>query len=96
MSTKTHASKKRGRWITWGHFGVIGADGQKHFGHLLWLKNFDPDFGRNGEAIYQAVADFFAERGQHHVLPIKETIEFSTTGQKLDGWKMLSLGDIIN
>lgn len=94
-AARKNASKPRARWVTWAHFAVIGADGKRHDGHLLWLKNFDVDFERNGEELHKAMSDFFLERGQKHVLPIRETVAFASSGRKLHGWRLPSIAECL-
>ena len=54
-AARKNASKPRGRWVTAIAYGVVGKDDKLHVGHLLFLKNFDMDFGRNGPAIEAAI-----------------------------------------
>lgn len=92
-AARKNASKPRARWVTWANFGVTGADGKEHHGHLLWLKNFDFS-EKNGPALHAAIDEFFRERGQaHRVLPFKEIIEMSGSARKLDGWRLPTIAE---
>lgn len=94
-AARKNASKPRGKWVTWANFGVIGADGQEHHGHLLWFKNFDFS-EKNGSELQGAMTDFFKERGQKHVLPFAEVIEMSASSRKIDGWKLPSIQEVMS
>ena len=59
-AARKNASKPRGRWVTAIAYGVVGKDDKLHVGHLLFLKNFDMDFGCADAALPFKRIDYFS------------------------------------
>ena len=75
-ASRKNASKPRRKWLTTFHYGVLGADGKQHVGHVVIFSKFSLDLTKNADQIYDLITEDMLADGARAGLPWTELVEF--------------------
>ena len=75
-AARKNASKPRGKWVTFVHYQVIGADDKTHTGCYWQRGKLDLDLKRNGDMLQDFITEELLERGYAEAVPWKQMHQF--------------------
>ena len=75
-AARKNASKPRGKWVTFVHYTVDGADGKEYGGCFSWRGKLDLDLKRNGDMLQDLITEHLIAGGHQSAIPWKQMHRF--------------------